>query len=178
MCRKQLLSLWLIDKGKQLRLSKLKSLEKLKEGVSWNWIQILEENYQVSVGNSRNMKKDIPELRLTSLTNKCCPVAGVISGNLRRELWSKNSACWEEGSLIMVGILEVEGCGRLLEVLEKTEIASNYCWNQSLLSWIKINCWNMLITTIKYEVVIYFSLLLSSNFLYFFFPLKKNLRKS
>lgn len=43
MGRKQLLSLGLRDKGKKLRLSKLGSLEKLGEGVSWSWIQTFEE---------------------------------------------------------------------------------------------------------------------------------------
>lgn len=90
MCRKQLLSLWLRDKGKKLRLFKLRSLENGSHGAEFRPLR--GKHYQVSVSNSRALKKGIPELRPTSLRNKGCPMAGVISGTLRRDLASQDSA--------------------------------------------------------------------------------------
>ena len=132
MCRKQLLSLWLTDKGKKLRLSKHRSLENGSHGAEFRPLR--GKHYQVSISNSRAWKKGIPELRPTSLRNKDCPMGGYLryfeerlseSGfSLKRR---QPNCVWNFRS------------GRLLEVPEKAEIASNYCWDQSLLSLIKIS---------------------------------------
>lgn len=143
MCRKQLLSLGLRDKRKKLRLSKLRSLEKLGEGsYAAGFTPLRRRHYQLSVGTSRALK-GIPKLRPTSLRNECYPVAGVT-----RVLWgglgSRDSASWGEGSLIVLAISDVERCGRLWEVWGKGRNCKQLLLESISAALIKINQGNTL----------------------------------
>lgn len=125
MCRKQLLSLWLTDKGKNLRLS---NLEVWRMG-------LMELNSDLWGESITKFLLAIPELGRRASQNWDLHLWGtravqwgVISGTLRRDLASQDSA-WREGSLIVFGISEVEDSWKCQkkQKLQATTAGINLC---------------------------------------------------